>query len=291
MKKKEFSFTIALSVALLLHAVLGIFLKYNPLVAATPAMPLNAKPPVTLRFVDVPQNAKSVQAPIPSAKYASDANRKAGPLVPNKLKPQQPKIPQYASSKGSSGSRSQAVQRPMPPQPQPSAPEQQQSTTPPGQTTNDPAAVPAPKLAEGALNNLDRYLGGSSSGSGSGNGNDDEIGSMPAGDPGSGVFFDTQGYDLGPWANRVIAMVKRNWIVPVAADLGLKGIVGISFQVDRNGKILNPTIISSSQVPSYDQAALQALMISDPFPPLPADFPRPKLPAVFRFYYNTPVNE
>jgi TonB family protein len=150
--------------------------------------------------------------------------------------------------------------------------------------------VPAPKLAEGALNNLDRYLGGSS-GSGSGNGNDDEIGGIPTGDTGSGVFFDTQGYDLGPWANRVIAMVKRNWIVPVAADLGLKGVVGISFQVDRSGKILDPKIVSSSQIPSYDQAALQALMISDPFPPLPADFPRPKLPAVFRFYYNTPVNE
>ncbi|HSE39631.1 MAG TPA: hypothetical protein VLH08_02600, partial [Acidobacteriota bacterium] len=141
--KKEFSFTIALSVALLLHAVLGIFLKYNPLVAATPVMPLNAKPPVTLRFVDVPPNAKSVQAPIPTAKYGSDANRKAGPLVPNKLKPQRPQVPQYASSKGSSGGRSQVVERST--APQPSATDVQPSTTPPAPTSNDPASIPAPK--------------------------------------------------------------------------------------------------------------------------------------------------
>jgi TonB family protein len=284
--KTEFSFTVAITVALLLHAILGIFMKYNPLADATPIAPMNAKPPVTMNFVEVPQNAKAVEAPIPSAKHASDANRKAGPLVPNKLKPQRPQVRQYASSKGSSG-RSEVIEQPK--EPQPSANELQPSA--PSSRNDVPNGEPAPKLAEGALNNLDRYLGSGGSGSGAGNGSGDELGGVPTGDPGSGVFFDTQGYDLGPWANRVIAMVRKNWIVPVAADLGLKGIVGISFQVDRSGKILNPKIIAPSNVPSYDQAALQALMITDPFPPLPADFPRPLLPAVFRFYYNTPVKD
>jgi protein TonB len=283
--KKEFSFTVAVTVALLLHAVLGVFMKYNPLVAATPTAPLNAKPPVTMNFVEVPPTAKAVEAPIPTAKHASDANRKAGPVIPNKLKPQRPQVQQYAKSSGSSG-RSEMVERST--QQQPSARELQPSTAPP--KIEDPSTEPAPKLAEGALRDLDRYIG-QGSGSGSGSGSGDELGGVPTGDPGSGVFFDTQGYDLGPWANRVIAMVRKNWIVPVAAELGLKGIVGISFQVDRSGKILNPKIISTSNVPSYDQAALQALMITDPFPPLPADFPRPLLPAVFRFYYNTPVKD
>jgi TonB family protein len=144
-------------------------------------------------------------------------------------------------------------------------------------------------LAEGALQNLDRFIGKGSSGSGSGNGSADQEGSVPSGDNGSGVFFDTQGYDLGPWGNHVVGIVRRNWIVPVAAELGLKGVVAISFKVDRNGKILNPTIISGSGVPSFDQAALQALQISNPFPPLPPDFPRDNLPGGFRFYYNIPV--
>ena len=282
--KKDASFTVAISVALLLHAVLGIVMKYNPLVAATPVPAAAAKPPVTMRFVEVPPNAKAAEAPSPAAKYASDANRKAGPIEPNKLKPQPPKVQQYASSKGRSGG-SEVVERST--GEQPTARELQPSAESP--KVNDPAGEPAPKLAEGALKDLDRFIGSGNSGSGTGSGSGDEIGSVPTGDTGSGVFFDTQGYDLGPWANRVIAMVRKNWIVPVAADLGLKGIVGISFQVDRSGKILNPKIVLSSEVPSYNQAALQALMITDPFPPLPADFPRPLLPAVFRFYYNSPV--
>jgi protein TonB len=285
--KREFSFTVAISVALLLHAVLAIILKYNPLVAATPVPLANAKPPVTLRFVEVPPTAKAVEAPPPSAKYLSDANRKAGPIEPNKLKPQRPQVQQYGSAPARRPGGSEVVERSA--TQQPSAPDLQPSTPPP--TIEDPQSEPAPKLAQGALKDLDRFIGKGGSGSGSGSGSGDEIGSVPTGDTGSGVFFDTQGYDLGPWANRVIAMVRKNWIVPVAADLGLKGIVGISFQVDRSGKILNPQIIAPCEVPSYNQAALQALMITDPFPPLPADFPRPVLPAVFRFYYNTPVPE
>ena len=282
--KRDVSFTVAISVALLLHAVLGIVMKYNPLVAATPVPAAAAKPPVTMRFVEVPPNAKAVEAPSPAAKYASDANRKAGPIKPNKLKPQPPKVQQYASSKRPSGG-SEVVERST--SEQPTERELQPSAESP--KIDDPKGEPAPKLAEGALKDLDRFIGSGNSGSGTGSGSGEEIGSVPTGDTGSGVFFDTQGYDLGPWANRVIAMVRKNWIVPVAADLGLKGIVGISFQVDRSGKILNPQIILSSDVPSYNQAALQALMITDPFPPLPADFPRPRLPAVFRFYYNSPV--
>jgi TonB family protein len=288
--KKEFSFTFALTVALCLHLLLAVLMKYNPLVAApaTPSSAMNS--PVTMQFVEVPQNAKASTEPGPSSKYVSDQNRKAGPLVPNKIKPPEPRIRQYPSFKGQSARSAPAA---------PSAPTQapQQSASGPSADSKvvpepGPGDVPAPKLAEGALENLDRFIGkGGSGNSGSGNGSADQDGSVPTGDTGSGVFFDTQGYDLGPWGNHVVSIVRRNWIVPVAAELGLKGIVAISFQVDRSGKILDAKIISSSNVPSFDQAALQALQISNPFPSLPPDFPRQTLPAVFRFYYNIPVPE
>ncbi len=275
----------ALTLALLVHALLGVAMKYNPLVAAT-AVPAASSPPVTLRFVEVPEGAKTVPAPSPGTKYASDANRKAGPLEPNKIKPRDQQIRQYPSIKGRASNSVAAADTPAPRES--SEPAQSNSSKP----ADDPGSVPSPKLAEGALKDLDRFIGTGGTGtSGSGGGTVDQEGTMPAGDPGSGVFFDTQGYDLGPWGNHVIAIVKKNWIVPVAAELGLKGVVAISFQVDRSGKILNPKIISSSEVPSFNQAALQALMISNPFPALPADFPRPNLPAVFRFYYNIPVPE
>lgn len=289
--KKEFSFTLALTVALVVHVLLAVLMKYNPLVAA-PATPSVMNSPVTMQFVEVPQNAQASSMPVPNTKYGSDANRKAGPLIPNKIKPSEPRIKQYASIKGQSARSSAPAPSSTPsaavPEPAPAKTE----SSPEANTTNEPGDLPAPKLAEGALENLDRFIGkGGSGNSGSGNGSVDQEGSVPTGDTGSGVFFDTQGYDLGPWGNHVVAIVRRNWIVPVAAELGVKGIVAISFQVDRSGKILNPKIISSSNVSSFDQAALQALMISNPFPPLPADFPRPNLPAVFRFYYNIPVPE
>ena len=138
------------------------------------------------------------------------------------------------------------------------------------------------KLAQ-SLNNLDQYIGTGSQGGGS------DSGDLPSGDPGSGVFFDTQGFDLGPWANRVVAIVRSNWIIPVAAELGVKGIVGVAFQVQRSGEIVNIHVISPSETPSFDQAAVNALKSSSPLPPLPADFPRAILPGVFRFYYNVPV--
>jgi protein TonB len=283
--KKEFSFTLALTVALCVHVLLAVLMKYNPL-AAAPAAPSTAmNSPVTMQFVESPPSAKTSAEPPIAAKHVSDANRKAGPLIPNKINPPKPKIRQYPSFKGQSAksapsSPSTAAPAPQPASPEPAAPSKSEAEPGPGD-------LPAPRLAEGALENLDRFIG--KGGSGSGNGSADQEGSVPTGDTGSGVFFDTQGYDLGPWGNHVVAIVRRNWIVPVAAELGLKGIVAISFKVNRNGKILNPTIISGSGVPSFDQAALQALQISNPFPPLPPDFPRETLPAVFRFYYNIPV--
>jgi TonB family protein len=288
--KKEFSFTLALTVALVVHVLLAVLMKYNPLSAA-PALPNTAmNSPVTMQFVESPPNAPTSPEPPIAAKHMSDANRKAGPLIPNKIPPTQPQIRQYPSFKGRSAQPAPAPS--SPPAASSAAPStaQQQPAAEP-EPTNEKGDLPAPKLAEGALQNLDKFIGKSNSGSGSGNGSADQEGSVPSGDTGSGVFFDTQGYDLGPWGNHVVGIVRRNWIVPVAAELGLKGIVAISFKVDRNGKILNPTIISGSGVPSFDQAALQALQISNPFPPLPPDFPRDNLPAVFRFYYNIPVPE
>lgn len=286
--KKEFSFTLALTVALVVHVLLAVLMKYNPLSAApaTPNMAMNS--PVTMQFVESPPNAPTSPEPPIAAKHLSDANRKAGPLIPNKTPPTQPQIRQYPSFKGQSARSAPAPSStPSASAAAPSTAQQQPSAE--AEPSNDQGDLPAPKLAEGALQDLDRFIGKGSSGSGSGNGSADQEGSVPSGDPGSGVFFDTQGYDLGPWGNHVVAIVRRNWIVPVAAELGLKGIVAISFKVDRSGKIIDPKIISSSNVSSFDQAALQALMISNPFPPLPPDFPRPNLPAVFRFYYNIPV--
>jgi TonB family protein len=283
--KKEFPFGWALFAALLVHTLVGIVLKQNPfLIAAT--LPSPAPPPVKMHFVEVPPEAKTVPVP-PNTRNLSDANRKAGPLV--KTEKRETKSTQYAkpaprqqrkpeSAEKIAGAPKRSEPSSLPPIEQPALPRTEQS----GDYRIQPSSANPKKLAE-SLENLDQFLGSGGGGSNSAGGD------LPSGDSGSGVFFDTQGFDLGPWANRVVAIVRSNWIVPVAAELGVKGVVGVSFQVERSGRIININVISTSGTPSFDQAAVNALKTSNPFPALPADFPRPVLPGVFRFYYNLPV--
>ncbi len=281
---KEISFGYTILAAVSLHVLLGVVLKLNPLIAASPAPPARSSP-VTVRFVESPPDAKQIAA-APDTNNVSAGNFKAGTLHPA---PAGNKISERVPAK--SDAERAAMQRSEP---------EQAAREVPGPAIQAPAGIESEEGGQfragdskqevplgKSLQNLDRYIsqGTGSQDGGGGAGGD---GNIP-GDPGSGVFFDTRGFDLGPWGNRVVAIVGSNWIIPVAADLGLKGVVSIAFDVDRGGSILNPKITSSSGIPSFDQAALNALRTSNPFPPLPADFPRQTLAAIFRFYYNTPV--
>jgi TonB family protein len=288
--KREFPFWWAFFIAILLHAVLGAVLKRNPLLLAA-TLPAVSAAPLQMHFVESPPNAKNVPVP-PKTNYLSDANRKAGPLVASPKR--EVRTTEYAKGVFPQGKTTAEPQRRAAVQP----PAGSQGSIPLPKIDEPPAEDSSPadihigasqadpqKLSQ-SLENLDQFIGRPGSDSGSGG---SESGDLPSGDPGSGVFFDTQGFDLGPWANRVVAIVRTNWIIPVAAELGVKGIVGVAFKVERSGRIVDIQVISTSDVPSFDQAAANALKASSPLPPLPPDFPRPLLPGVFRFYYNVPV--
>jgi TonB family protein len=280
-KKSDYSFLIAFFAALILHAGIALFLRTNPLGAANPIPITPSKQPVTLRFVEVPPNTRAVPF-TPNTNKLSDMNRVAGPLV----KPQQQARSARPASEGRRPQAPAAVQQqtPQAQQYQPPLPAQPSQQQTPPDTNGDLSSPQQQARLSQSLNNLDQFIGKGNGSNGTGSGDAD---ATP--DPGSGVYFDTRGFDLGPWANRVIAIVKSNWLIPVAADLGQKGVVGVAFEVDRSGNIMNVRVISKSGVISFDQAAANALKSSNPFPPLPADFPRQVLPGVFRFYYNTPV--
>src|SRR5262245_47288881 len=116
--KKDFPFALALFAALLLHFLIGVAIKRNMLIAANPAPPPlpPSKAPVTMRFVEVPPNSKTIPV-APKTNNVSDANRKAGPL--KSIKPGEMKMP---SVPGKPGPR--VVQKPQKPpevrpQPQP----------------------------------------------------------------------------------------------------------------------------------------------------------------------------
>jgi TonB family protein len=103
---------------------------------------------------------------------------------------------------------------------------------------------------------------------------------------GGSAFFDSRGYDITPWAKRVVYRIKTNWIFPAVSGFGLKGIVGIYVLIERDGTIGSVYIRRASGIRPFDQAAFNAIELSAPLPPLPDDFPRENLPAYLLFYYN-----
>lgn len=103
---------------------------------------------------------------------------------------------------------------------------------------------------------------------------------------GGNAFFDSRGYDITPWAKRMVYRVKKNWIFPPVSEYGLKGVVGIYLLIGRDGAIGNIYFRKTSGIRPFDQAAFNAIELSAPLPPLPDDFPNADLPAYLLFYYN-----
>jgi protein TonB len=85
------------------------------------------------------------------------------------------------------------------------------------------------------------------------------------------LFFDPQGADFTAWLNHFKNEIYRNWIVPQAAQMGMRGQVQLAFTVERNGTVSAIDLQSSSGAAGLDHAAQNALAGSRLLP-LPADF-------------------
>ena len=101
------------------------------------------------------------------------------------------------------------------------------------------------------------------------------------GDGSSGLGYDfggsafqiesTADVDWGPWSEKVRTIVKRNWydVMPVAARVGMKGIVRVRFIVHRDGSLSDYELLDSSGIDPLDTAVNTAVHLSNPLPPLP----------------------
>ncbi len=101
---------------------------------------------------------------------------------------------------------------------------------------------------------------------------------------GSG-FFDTKGFPLGPYASAVIERVKGNWSIPSNLR-NSRGRTTVVFFIGKDGRYTGAQIVKSSGITSLDLAALNAVLVSNPFPPLPPGFPGSQIGAKFVFAYN-----
>jgi TonB family protein len=97
--------------------------------------------------------------------------------------------------------------------------------------------------------------------------------------------FDTKGVEFGPWIRRFVAQVRRNWFVPYAA-MSLRGHVVLTFNVHRNGALTDVQVVQPSSIESFNTAAMNALLASNPTEPLPPEYPADKAFFTVTFYYN-----
>lgn len=126
--------------------------------------------------------------------------------------------------------------------------------------------------------------GGGSSGSrlskgGSGYGN--------AGNPGGGGgapgIDAVREPDFGPYMRELQRRIKMNWDPPKGNES--KRVV-LLFKIAKDGRLLSVRVFKSSGVPNADKAALNAVELTAPFRPLPADFRGGSIDIQFTFDYN-----
>jgi TonB family protein len=100
-------------------------------------------------------------------------------------------------------------------------------------------------------------------------------------------FFDTKGFPLGDYTNLIVERIKGKWFIPSNLR-NSQGHTTVIFYIDKTGRFMNARIVASSGSNSLDLAALNAVIESNPFPPLPEGFPGDHVGAKFVFSYNEP---
>jgi TonB family protein len=112
------------------------------------------------------------------------------------------------------------------------------------------------------------------------------------------VLTDTMGVDFNPYLNKeVLPRVKQNWynLIPESVSFK-KGRVVLQFFILKDGSVAGLKVVGSSGDVAMDRPAYGSITGSNPFPPLPKEFPGPYLGLRFSFYYNlnadgTPISQ
>ena len=100
------------------------------------------------------------------------------------------------------------------------------------------------------------------------------------------ISFDTTWYDWGAYAEEMVRRIKLHWEIPELARLGWKGRLTIRFFIRGDGRVEGAKIMSLSGTPPFDNAALQAILTSSPFRPLPKDLGSDREGVTVTFFYN-----
>ncbi len=136
-----------------------------------------------------------------------------------------------------------------------------------------------------------RFGSGAGSGTGAGIGTGRSGGAPGGTGTGGGgqrasAIFESPGYDISPWAQKVIDLIQFNWKIPDVRNILEKSEVRISVTIEKDGTFSAFEIAGGTNLEVFKVAAANALRSSSPLPPLPGDFPASRLNALFVFTYH-----
>jgi hypothetical protein len=104
------------------------------------------------------------------------------------------------------------------------------------------------------------------------------------------ILSPTEGVDFNDYITRLVAKVRQNWyaVMPESVYLGDKGIVSITFRINRDGSfpVQNLSLERTSGKDPLDTAAMSSIRASNPFEPLPPQFKGPYIELRFTYFYN-----
>lgn len=89
--------------------------------------------------------------------------------------------------------------------------------------------------------------------------------------------------DFGPYMKEMERRIKMNWDPPKGNN---STSVKTKFRIAKDGRLLSYEITQSSGIASTDRAAVEALKLTAPFKPLPAEFKGEWVDIEFTFDYN-----
>jgi TonB family protein len=104
------------------------------------------------------------------------------------------------------------------------------------------------------------------------------------------ILTDTMGVDFGPYMTRIVQIVRQNWytLMPesVYPPIRKQGKLALEFVILKDGKVSGMTVRTPSGDVALDRAAWASITASNPFPPLPKEFPGQILGLRFYYFYN-----
>jgi protein TonB len=106
-----------------------------------------------------------------------------------------------------------------------------------------------------------------------------------------GVSISGGGGDFGSryswYVTAIRNRISSNWLkATVDPAVRVAPRVYVTFQVMRDGRVVNPQLTQASGVASLDRSALRAVYESSPMPPLPGDYPGPNVLVEFWFDFR-----